>query len=368
MLPIEKLYLTSRRNRPALRNSKWYKIRELKGIVVHWTANESRGANARNTRNYFNTADRYASAHYNVDDRSIIQCLPDHEVGYHVGGRYYKPTGQKIIGDSDLTPNYFLIGFEMCVNKDGDWNKTYQNSVELAQHLLNKYHFTVNELYRHYDITGKLCPLMMIDEKPWQEFKARVNSGLTFQMENPLKKGIVNTRDLNVRKGPSGRYPIFKVLHQGDAIEVYEQVGNWYRVGVDEWLHSHYVKITFEKKDGVVIDPTSLNVRSGPGTSHPIVGTIADGSPVEIFDIQGRWYRIGKNRWGYGPLIKIIEVKTGRIIAPDFLNVRKGPGTNYSKTSQLQRGTLVKIYAVEGRWFRIGKEEWVFGGYVEDVG
>ena len=80
MLPIEKMYLTSRRNRPALRNSSWYRIRELKGIVVHWTANESTGADARRTRNYFNTANRFASAHYNVDDGSIVQCLPDHEV------------------------------------------------------------------------------------------------------------------------------------------------------------------------------------------------------------------------------------------------------------------------------------------------
>ena len=367
MLPIEKLYLNSRRNRPALRNREWYKIRELKGIVVHWTANEGTGANARRTRNYFNTTDRYASAHYIIDDRSIVQCLPDHEVGYHVGGRYYKPTGQDIIGDTDLTPNYFLIGFEMCVNKDGNWAKTYQNSVELAQYLLNKYHFTVNELYRHYDITGKLCPMMMVDEKPWQEFKDKVNRGLSFQLENPLKRGLVNTRDLNVRKGPSSRYPILKVLHQGDEIEVFEQVGNWFRIDVDEWLHKDYIKITFEKKDAVVIDPTDLNVRSGPGVNHPIVDTLKDGTPVEIFDIQGRWYRIGQDRWGYGPLMKIIEVKTGRIIAPYFLNVRKGPGTNYSKTKQVQRGTLVKVLAEEGRWFRIGKDEWVYGGYVEII-
>lgn len=165
MLPITRNYLTSRRTRPALRNRKWYTLRRLKGVVIHWTANESVGADALANRNYFNTTDRYASAHYLVDDGSIVQVLPDHEVGYHVGGRYYKPIGESIREDG-LTPNYFLIGIEMCVNKDGNWNKTYQNSVELAAHLLNKYNFTVNDLYRHYDITGKLCPMMMIDEAP----------------------------------------------------------------------------------------------------------------------------------------------------------------------------------------------------------
>ncbi|MEL6866296.1 MAG: N-acetylmuramoyl-L-alanine amidase, partial [Bacteroidota bacterium] len=86
MLPITKQFLTHRRTRPALRNRSWYTIRQLKGIVAHWTANRSRGADAMANRNYFNTTDRYASAHYIIDDHSIIQCLPDHEVAYHVGG------------------------------------------------------------------------------------------------------------------------------------------------------------------------------------------------------------------------------------------------------------------------------------------
>ena len=367
MLSIEKNFLTSRRNRPALRNRNWYRIRELKGIVVHWTANEGRGANAIRTRHYFNTADRYASAHYIVDDKSIVQCLPDHEVGYHVGGRYYKAKGKEIKGNTNLTPNYFLIGVEMCVNIDGDWNKTYQKTVELIQHLLNKYNFTINEVYRHYDITGKLCPMMMIDEKPWQDFRNAVNNGLTFTLENPIKQGIVNTRDLNVRKGPGVQHGIIKEVHQNDPIEIFEQIGNWFRIGVDQWVHKHYIKITFAKKNGIIIDPTDLNIRKGPGIQHDIIDTLKEGTPVEIFDIVGRWYRIGTDRWGYGPLIKIIEVKTGKIIAPYFLNVRKGPGTNYGKTGKLQKDTLVKVHATEGKWYRIGQDEWVYGGYVEFI-
>ncbi|MEL6922936.1 MAG: SH3 domain-containing protein, partial [Bacteroidota bacterium] len=363
MLPITRNYLTSRRTRPALRNRKWYTLRRLKGVVIHWTANESVGADALANRNYFNTTDRYASAHYLVDDGSIVQVLPDHEVGYHVGGRYYKPIGESIREDG-LTPNYFLIGIEMCVNKDGNWNKTYQNSVELAAHLLNKYNFTVNDLYRHYDITGKLCPMMMIDEAPWQAFKNAVNNGVKFSLENPTKSGFVNTRDLNVRRGNGVQYRIVDVLHQDDPVQVYETLGNWYRIGDNRWIHKNYVQITFTTKKGFVNDPTGLNVRSGPGTNNPILDTLADGTEVEIIGKEGNWYQIGRNQYVYGAYINLDEVKTGRVIAPYFLNVRSGPGTNHPRVKQIQAQTLVKVYEEKGWWMRIGTNEWVFGPYI----
>jgi len=366
MLPITQKILTSRRNRPALRNRPFYTIRKLKGIVAHWTANTGRGADAMANRNYFNTTDRYASAHYCVDDHSIVQCLPDNEVGYHVGGKYYKPTGEKI-RENSLTPNYFLIGFEMCVNSDGDWNKTYQHSVDLAAYLLNKYHFTVNDLYRHYDITGKLCPQMMIEERAWQQFKADINKKLDFQLENPIKQGTVNTADLNVRSGNSSRFPIVDVLHFGDPIEIYEEVGNWYRVGDDRWLHKNYVIITFSKQDGIVKDPTGLNVRSGPGANHSVVDVLEDESSVEIFEKEGNWYRIGPDRWVYSRLVEIVEVKNGRVVFASFLNVRKGPGTNFQRVKQIQKNSLVKIFQKQGSWLRIGKDEWVYGAYIEEI-
>jgi uncharacterized protein YgiM (DUF1202 family) len=363
MIPITKAFL-SNHNRPALKNRSFYTIRKLKGIVAHWTANPGWGANAMANRNYFNTTPRKASAHYIVDDHSIVQCLPDSEVGYHVGAKTYKPIGKEIL-EGRLTPNFFLIGFEMCVNMDGDWDKTYQHSVELAQHLLNKYNFTINELYRHYDITGKRCPRMMIEEKDWQAFKRAVNAGLDFQIEHPVKQGYVNTDELNVRLGPGIQYDIIKVLNLNEPVEIFEQIGNWFRIHDNHWVHKHYIEITFTQKQGIVEDPTGLNVRSGAGMQHPVVDVLPDGSPVVIEDIKGNWYKLGDNRWAYHSLIKIMEIKTGRVVDADFLNVRKGPGTNHSIVRKLQSGALVKILEKEGRWLRIEVGEWVHEAYIE---
>lgn len=190
MLPIQELFLDNY-NRPGR------KLKALKGIVIHWTANTNRGANALANRNYFNTKPRiflrdangqvrknaqgeprvvFASAHYIVDDQSIIQCLPDNEVGFHVGApwRNYTHLAKKIMGMPQPrkdSPNNYLIGIEMCVNSDGDFEKTRQHTIDLTRFLMEKHGLSTDEIYRHFDITKKICPKMMVeDPKQWEAF------------------------------------------------------------------------------------------------------------------------------------------------------------------------------------------------------
>jgi N-acetylmuramoyl-L-alanine amidase len=170
MLVIKSMLLTNH-NRPKK------KLIKLKGIVIHWTANTNPGADAVANRNYFNTTTNWASTHYIVDDKQIIRCIPDDEIGYHVGSSNYTRLAESL-RENRYTPNYFLLGIEMCVNRDGDWDKTYSSTVELAAYLLKKHGLTADNLYRHYDITGKDCPRMFIEEAAWNEFKAKVASEL----------------------------------------------------------------------------------------------------------------------------------------------------------------------------------------------
>ena len=180
---ITELLLTNH-NRPYLKNPEFYQIRELKAIVLHWTANLNKGANAKAHYNYHNTTQRKASAHYFVDSKEIVQILPDNEVGYHVGDRAtldkttrkrgYAITGQEIIKGTRLTPNFFTVGIEMCVNLDGDFKETLRNTVELIRYL-RSIHGANIPLVRHYDVTGKKCPKhkvhgkwKLIDKRDWE--------------------------------------------------------------------------------------------------------------------------------------------------------------------------------------------------------
>lgn len=167
------------RNRPR-RN-----LKELKGIVLHWTANVSKGADADAHYKYFNNANRSASAHYIVDDKKVVQLIPDMEVAWHVGDkpRLSNLPYRKQLVPQGGNPNDYFIGVEMCVNKDGNWIDTLRNTRELLQELFKRYGFDSDNLYRHYDITGKDCPKMYLpviigNEKYdwlWQEFKNSLN-------------------------------------------------------------------------------------------------------------------------------------------------------------------------------------------------
>jgi len=340
MLSVKNGLLTSRRNRPFLRNPERYTIYDLKGVVVHWTANTMDGANSWANRNYFNNTKRFASAHYLVDEDNVVQCLPENEVAFHVGAHEYKPIGLHI-AEGDKNPNYFLIGIEMCVNEDADWDTTYRNSVALVQQLLNKYKFTIFQLYRHYDITGKDCPRMLIDEEAWQAFRRDVNEGVNLPVADPIKQAIVNVSDLNVRTGNGSSY--------------------------NKWIHSDYVNMKFNGKTAVIdIDSSHLNVRSGPGTSFDVVGKLKDGDSVQVTGKQGSWVKLSGERWVHGKYVKFQESRRG-FVTTDRLAVRSGPGTNFEKLKRLTKGDVVNILDSDGVWLMVGNGEWAHGNYVEEV-
>jgi len=164
-----------------------------RGLVIHWTANEGKGANAAANRNYFNNPTTLASAHYIVDDKQIVRCLPENEMGYHVGAQSYKPEALQKLSSY---PNNCTIGIEMCVNQDGDFNAMYQRTLELTADILKRYGWGVDKLWRHFDVTGKNCPAYFVGDdyarrftgltaaQAWIKFRDDVQRLLT---ENPQK-------------------------------------------------------------------------------------------------------------------------------------------------------------------------------------
>lgn len=157
-----------------------------KAVVIHWTANTNSGADAVANRNYFeNHPQNYVSAHYIVDDRQVVKCLPEDEMGYHVGANRYQAKALELLSSY---PNNCTIGIEICVNKDGDFARTYRNAVALTADILRRYGWGTGRLWRHYDITGKDCPRFFVNDEGaraygftsaaegWERFKADVKN------------------------------------------------------------------------------------------------------------------------------------------------------------------------------------------------
>jgi len=100
------------------------------------------------------------SAHYVVDDRRIVQCVPEAEIAYHTGKATREP-GLSVFGSY---PNNDSLSLEWCVNSDGDGGQTYRNVVGLCGEICSRYAWEPENLLRHYDITGKTCPAFFVDD------------------------------------------------------------------------------------------------------------------------------------------------------------------------------------------------------------
>lgn len=131
----------------------------VKNIFVHYTANQ--GTTAAQNKSYFEnlgiTRETSASAHFVIGyDGEIIQCLPLDEIGYAV-----------------KTRNYDSISIECCyLSEDGKFtDATYESLLELTDWLLQLYDLKPEDVLRHYDEGGKLCPLYYVEHQDaWEDF------------------------------------------------------------------------------------------------------------------------------------------------------------------------------------------------------
>ena len=144
--------------------------RDIKYIVVHYVGAIS---TAKNNADYYANNKLQASAHYFVDEKSIWQSVKDKDRAWHCGGGLQGSSGHKFHG---ICTNSNSIGIEMCVKKtsSGEWYfepDTVKNTIDLVKHLMDKHNIPIENVIRHYDVTGKNCPAPYVNEDNWQKFK-----------------------------------------------------------------------------------------------------------------------------------------------------------------------------------------------------
>lgn len=135
-------------------------LEQVNGIVVHYTANP--GTSAIQNRNYFeglkDGTGTSASSHFIIGlEGEIVQCVPCNEVAYASNDR-----------------NDDTISIECCIeDEEGKFNgNTYESLLHLVTWLMGRYDLTTDDVIRHYDITGKMCPKYYVEHpEAWEKFK-----------------------------------------------------------------------------------------------------------------------------------------------------------------------------------------------------
>jgi len=149
------------------------KLKAAKRIVVHWTGNRDKGAGAVAHRSYFNKPGISESYHYLVENEFVLEIIPLDEISHHSGkfwGRVREGIEWQRFSELAPNPNYHSISIAICVNVDSDFGKTFFTSAKLTAQLLCDFGLSIGDIFRHFDLTRKKCPLMFVEPEAWALF------------------------------------------------------------------------------------------------------------------------------------------------------------------------------------------------------
>lgn len=168
------------------------------GIVYHYTA--GRGHTGKGIRNYFNSLKyqigkylqwikkiikkitfRYASTQLIIGLKGeVIQTMPLNELAFHVGGGRVNRKLMKRLHIKPRLRNYYFIGIELCIDKYGDFtNETLKTGIKTGIYLMKKFKLGKDRIFRHYDITRKICPKYFVDNPAeWVRFYRKIQEGI----------------------------------------------------------------------------------------------------------------------------------------------------------------------------------------------
>lgn len=132
-----------------------YKMNPV-GLAIHNTAND---ASAKNEIAYMTRNNNQVSYHLAVDDKEAIQAIPFNRNAWHAGDG----------GNGKGNRKY--IGMEICYSKSGGakFDKAERNAAKVAAQILKQFGWTISDIKRHKDFSGKNCPHRTM-AKGWTRF------------------------------------------------------------------------------------------------------------------------------------------------------------------------------------------------------
>ncbi len=209
-----------------------------------------------------------------------------------------------------------------------------------------------------------------------------------------VRTGTVNSSILNVRSAASSSSGKLGTLSKGSAVNIIEvePVKNWHKIlynNAAAYVWADYVTLSggstlpAVQATGVVTSST-LNVRSGPGTSYAKAGVLNKGAKVDITktNYTSSWHQIiygGKIAYVHKSYIRVSSAGSGGSVQPEAvyasvnvgkLNFRADANTRSKVYGSLLRGTVVQVLQKGSKWHKVkygGKEGYMYASYLKEL-
>jgi uncharacterized protein YgiM (DUF1202 family) len=194
----------------------------------------------------------------------------------------------------------------------------------------------------------------------------------------PATMGTIIIDQLSICKDPGIVVDIEAYYTIGDRVEIQQEMAvngtAWGYTGKG-WIDMSYVRMddvpsgrdNSTNSDGVeivsngshavlgygVVDLKTLNVRIGPGTDYTKIKEIPQGTRYAYYEVADEWVRIGDG-W-VSTLYFYVEGTTAEdattgTVTTNDLNVRTGPDTSFQRISSYMENDSVQILAIVNDW------------------
>ena len=110
---------------------------------------------------------------------------------------------------------------------------------------------------------------------------------------------VVTADTLNVRAAASTDSERLGTLKKGTEVTIEETLDGWYKVTASDltgYVSAQYISLDGTVPEEGMVLATTLNVRSGAGTSYSKVGTLRVGQTVTLLGKTGDWYKISTDK------------------------------------------------------------------------
>ena len=194
----------------------------------------------------------------------------------------------------------------------------------------------------------------------------------------PATMGTIIIDDLGICKDPGIVVDIEEYYTIGDRVEIQEEMpvnGSIWGYTGKGWIDMNYVRMDDVPSggnnsvnfDGVeivsngshavlgygVVDLNALNVRIGPGTDYTKIKEIPMGMRYAYYEVADEWVRIGDG-WVSTEYFYVegttAEDATTGTITTNDLNVRTGPDTTFQRIGSYMEDDSVQIQAIVNGW------------------
>ncbi len=196
----------------------------------------------------------------------------------------------------------------------------------------------------------------------------------------------ITATNLNIRGGPGLSYSVVGKVNKGEKYPILQKEGEWIKIGLSAGREG-WVAEWFTKKEDTgtnnpigVVSADSLRVRTGPGTSFSLAGSLQNGQKVTIKETQGDWIKIevaSLEGWVSKDYIQAAEAgghtsqqatsKTEAVVTSG-LNIRTTPSLSGQVIGSLVKGSKIAVISQTNGWAQIqydGTTSWVSTDYLQ---